>query len=199
MYILARHNSSILGLSGSRRGMSNILREEKSRHESAYNSNIPYYQNYYGSVDNYIGQMMNSHKVYRIIGDTLNIAAGVFIYDNTTRSHVIKPEFHATDLTDVFLRVEDTTREGNLKVFATVVKTGLKSTGMEVILDPQLVGSRVHPVSYYENLVGTFSRIKATTLVNEDYGYATLFFSPEALGNIRIETQQLSAKVVTLL
>lgn len=100
-----------------------------------------------------------------------------------------------SDVTNSFYRLEQSTYAGNLKLFATVVKRGIKSTGLEVIVDPQVSGSSLRPISEYEDLVGSFSRVKATTQIHNSWS-PVLFFAPESLGNYRVEHQQLSGNVV---
>lgn len=148
-------------------------------------------QTYYRCAANYAANHMRHVRVLHISdsSESLMNMSWIPYIGNTYRGAVPTPD-DVLEVTGQFFSVVEARYEADAKVFATVVKSGLKSTGMEVILDPSYNSNDLRPVSYYEDLVGTFARVKATTNIH-GYGYATLFFSPEALGNIRVETQTI--------
>lgn len=186
MYIVSNHTSTLfIGALPSQ--VRDFLVSEKLKLEVGYNNNLASNRIYYRSVENYVATHMLHYKVYEI--GTKFATQGAFTYNGSDRDYAPRADLNAIDHTDQFLSVEQGTFEGDLKVFATVTKTGLKSTGMEVIIDPRLSGSNIRPVEEYEALIGTFARVKASTHINDNYGWATLFLSPESLSNFRVETQ----------
>ena len=164
-----------------------------AKHEEKLNEYTRSHNNWlpqqYGSSDNYSASGMNSYKVIEV-----EISGGVDL--SQYNHYASQPIDGVSVVTNEFFTVTRETYEGNLKVFAEVSNPRAKSHGMTVILAPQRFGSNARPVEEYEALIGTFSRVKATTHI-DGYGYATLFFAPESLTNIRIETQMITGNRLT--
>lgn len=188
MFIISRNNQ-ITSFIAFESEVRNKLAGIENELTAEFRTGAEWTRNYYRSPLNYAASMMRGLRVIRVPDDSesLKDLKWVQYIGNNYRGAIPTPD-DVEIITDDFFTVEHARYEADAKVFATVVKSGLKSSGMEVILDPALNSNDLKPVSYYENLIGTFARIKATKHIH-DYGYATLFFSPEALGNIRVETQ----------
>ncbi|AFC22065.1 hypothetical protein GAP52_071 [Cronobacter phage vB_CsaP_GAP52] len=191
MFIITRTNQ-IISVLTHESDVRNQLAELQNEFSAEYHAGAEWTRNYYRSALNYSASLMRGLRVIRVPDDSesLKNLKWVQYIGNNYRGAVPTPD-DVEIITDDFFTVESAQYEADAKVFATVVKSGLKSSGMEVILDPALNSDSLKPVSYYEDLIGTFARIKATTNIH-GYGYATLFFSPEALGNIRVETQVIN-------
>jgi len=200
MYLILKHNQlfSVLFSDLSVYGQIDSLRESFLRDFNSHQSNVRYYT----CFENYFARSMQNVKILHVDNpsDVANLDwVPFFGRDNryNQRGWIDAPE-SVLDWTSRFFRTEPYRYEATTKVFATVTKRGIKSSGMEVILDPELLSESIRPVEYYENLVGTFARIKATTNIH-DYGWATLFLSPDSIGNIRLETQLIDGfRFVTL-
>lgn len=190
MFIITRNNQ-VHSILNSRNLVIARLGELENELAAEFHAATGWNQTYYRCASNYAAHSMRSVKVLHVSdsSDSLLNMSWVPYFGYTYRGAIAIPD-DVLEVTGQFFSVEAARYEADAKVFATVVKKGLKSSGMEVILDPSYNSADLRPVSYYEELVGTFARVKATTNIH-GYGYATLFFSPEALGNIRVETQTI--------
>lgn len=164
---------------------------EKEKFDSP--NGVPAYMvNSYNNSTNYAAQMIQRLKIIKVLDDVLLPATGnpyVHLIDWQGRSIVEG----IIDVTGDYFTVEQTTYDGPQKVFATVTKRGLKSTGMTVIVDPNLIGRNARTPEQYEELCGTFAKVKVTTQINSNGWYgATLFMSADSLGDYRVETQQVT-------
>lgn len=164
---------------------------EKEKFESP--NGVPAYTvNSYNNSTNYAAQMIRNYKIMEVDGDKLlPISNSPYLQLMNWQGQILVDG--VTDVTSNFFTVEQTTYDGPQKVFATVTKRGLKSTGMTVIVDPNLVGRNVRTPEQYEELCGTFAKVKVTTQINSNGWYgATLFLSADSLSDYRVETQQVT-------
>lgn len=189
------HNSQLVQIVNDESEVSSLLAEIHEEHVQAFGNQPEWNRRYYADATNFAAQQMIGYKVYRIEDGRIQRLPSNWMYELQYQRRQIPG---ITDVTDSIFRIENAQYEGALKLFATVVKQGIKSTGLEVIVDPQHSGAAIRPIEEYEALVGTFARIKATTDVT-GYGWQVLFFAPESLGNYRIETQQINGRRMILL
>lgn len=154
---------------------------------------IPAYTvNSYSNSTNYAAQMIRNLKIVEVEGDKLLPTSNTpYIQLTNWQGQVLVDG--VTDVTSQYFTVEQTTYDGPQKVFATVAKKGLKSSGMDVIVDPNQVGRGVRTPEQYEALCGTFAKVKVSLNINANGWYgATLFLSADSLTNYRVETQQVT-------
>lgn len=134
-------------------------------------------------ADNLAANALRAFRVFEVDTDMNPSLYNLNVYNRNSEGVV--------DVTTQFFTCEAVQYEGLSRMLAEVSNTRAKSHGMTVAVDPQLIGGSVRPIEEYTSLIGTFSRIKATTNIT-GYGYATLFFAPESLTNFRIETAQIN-------
>lgn len=168
-----------------------IIQRIRNNKISEY-SNLPqrdYRRRNAGGVQSYLVGEFSGIKIYEIPSDS---------WVDVQRLNNLPSDYsQMSDVTGDYFLIEETMFEGNIKLFATVTKQGLKSSNMEVIVDPALSGDTLRPISYYQDLAGTFAFVKASVHINSEYGYAHLRLSPDSLGNYRVESQQVRGSRVT--
>lgn len=174
----------------------NLHDSEKVKFETP-NAVPSYTVNSYGNATNYAAQMIRNLKIIEVDGDRLLPSNNTpYIQLMDWQGNILVDGI--TDITSRYVTVEQTTYDGPQKVFATVIKKGLKSSGMNVIVDPNLVGRGVRTPEQYEELCGTFAKVKVTVNINANGWYgATLFMSADSLGDYRVETQQVAGSKAT--
>lgn len=202
MFLLL-NGSNVLGISDNvMRLVGHVMTVYNDAKEKFISPNaLPAYMiNNYNNAENYASQMIRTYKIIKTDGDTLlpaNDASGYLRFFDYQGQMLIEG---ATNVTLDYFKIEQSTYDGPQKVFATVTKRGLKSTGMTVIVDPNLVGRNARTPEQYEELFGTFAKVKVTTKINANGWYgATLFLSADSLGDYRVETQQVSGFKTTFL
>ena len=164
---------------------------EKEKFETP--NGVPAYTvNSYNNSTNYAAQMVRNLKILKVMDDVLLPTSGNPYVHLMNWQGQIQVE-GVVNVTEDYFTVEQTTYDGPQKVFATVTKRGLKSTGMTVIVDPNQVGRNARAPEQYEELCGTFAKVKVTTNINANGWYgATLFLSADSLSDYRVETQQVT-------
>lgn len=201
MFLLL-NGSNIIGISSI---VTPLVEHVFGEHTKAYEkfnepNGLPNYMiNSYNNAENYASNTVRNMKIIEVRSEvvlpTSNPLMLQFVdwHGNNTRED-------STDVTGHYFRVEQAQYDGPQKVYATVTKRGLKSTGMTVIVDPNLVGRNARTPEQYEELMGTFAKVKVTTNINANGWYgATLFMSADSLGDYRVETQRVNGLKTTFL
>lgn len=201
MYLILNHNQIKAVLQNADQVVA-ALTNIKNSFRDQFLTSTAYAQRHYICAENYAANHMKWIKVVYVQNDNALYNVDWLPFygrDNTyNQSGWIETPRGIIDATGSFLLVEQAQYEATSKVFATVTKRGIKSFGMDVILDPSMHSDELRSVEYYQELVGTFARVKASANIH-DYGPATLFFAPESLGNIRVETQVIDGSLATIL
>lgn len=188
---LVMNGATLALISEDSSGISSFLDNTHQSFLNNFSSSSDWTRVRYATPQNFAAAYLQHYKVFYLSIEGSITLPQNWLWERTNSFH----DLGIREVTQEFFTIEEASYEGSLKLFATVVKRGIKSSGMRVIVDPQFSGHQIRPIQEYQSLMGTFTRIKASVNI-EGRGWETLFYAPESLGDFETQTQQISGNIV---